>query len=47
MSSRYNKYRLLNKAKSTLSQIIILALCVSGQVNAESEKKGLISLVAL
>lgn len=39
MSARHNKYRLLKKAKSTLGQIIILALCVSGQANAEAEKK--------
>ena len=35
----HNKYRLLKKAKSTLGQIMILALCISGQVNAETEKK--------
>lgn len=39
MSARHNKYRLLKKAKSTLGQIMILALCISGQVNAETEKK--------
>lgn len=40
MSARHNKYRLLKKAKSTLGQIMILALCISGRVNAETEKSG-------
>ena len=38
MSARHNKYRLLKKAKSTLGQIMILALCISGQVKEGANK---------
>lgn len=39
MSALYKKYKRRNNAINHLSQIILLALCVSGQVYAESEKK--------